>query len=160
MLHIAGHQNTLTDIPSWSSFGSKQKWHFKTDNALLTFFNSSFSLPNKNFWSACQPTSEIAMHVISILWIVPFNLEDWRQLPMVTKNIGTTGKPTWGLWEWTHIFRIQASKHKFEPSQASWHEYTQATMVKENKSKFSQSVVRSQPLARQSHWPATTNLPR
>jgi hypothetical protein len=83
-LHIAGDQNTTTDIPS-RSFGSNQKWHFKTENDLLIFFNSSFPLPLKNSWSVCQPTSKIAMRVISILRIVPFKLEDWRRLPAVAK---------------------------------------------------------------------------
>jgi hypothetical protein len=108
-LRISGDQNIMSDIPS-RSFGSKQKWHFKTKEGLLTFFNASFPLPRKNSWSVCQPTSEIAMRVISILRIVPFKLEDWRRLPAVTKNIGTIGKPIQDLWEWTHIFRMQVSQ--------------------------------------------------
>jgi hypothetical protein len=158
-LHIAGDQNTMTDIPS-RSFGSKPKWHFKSDNDLLAFFNSSFPLPNKNSWSICQPTSKIATHMISILRIVPFRLEDWRRLPAVAKNIGTAGKPTRGLWEWAHIFRTQGSQLGCEPHQDSWHESAQDTMVKESKSKNAQSVARLQPLARRSHWPAMTTLPK
>ncbi len=107
-LHIAGNQNTMTDIPL-RLFGSEPKWQFRNEHDLLTFFNSSFLLPNKNSWSVCQPTSKIAIRVISILRIVPFNLEDWRRLPAVAKSIGTVGKPTQGLWEWTHIFRTQTS---------------------------------------------------
>jgi len=38
MLHIAGDQNAMTDIPS-RSFGSEHKWHFKLEHDLLTFFN-------------------------------------------------------------------------------------------------------------------------
>ena len=37
-LHIAGDQNSMTDIPS-RSFGSEHKWHFKLEHDLLTFFN-------------------------------------------------------------------------------------------------------------------------
>jgi hypothetical protein len=158
-LHIAGDQNTMTDIPS-RSFGSNPKWHFKTEHDLLTFFNSSFPLPNKNSWSVCQPTSKMTMRVISILRIVPFTLEDWRRLPAVAKNIGTVGKPTQGLWEWTHIFRTQVSPRECECSLGSWHASAQDIMVKESKSKIAQSVARLQPLARRSHWPATTTLPK
>jgi hypothetical protein len=158
-LHIAGDKNTMTDIPS-RSFGSNHKWHFKTENDLLIFFNSSFLLPLKNSWRVCQPTSKIAMRVISILRIVPFKLEDWRGLPAVAKNIGTIGRPTRALWEWTHTFRIQASQRECEPFQDSWRTFAQDTMVKESKSKIAQSVVRSQPLARRMHWPATTTLPK
>jgi hypothetical protein len=87
MLHIAGDQNTMTDIPS-RSFGSESKWHFKTKDNLLTFFNASFPLSHMNSCSVCQPTSKIAMRVISILRIVPFTLEDWRRLPAVAKILG------------------------------------------------------------------------
>ncbi len=158
-LHISGDQNTMTDIPS-RSFGSKPKWHFKIEADLLTFFNASFPLPHQNSWSGCQPTSKIAMRMISILRIVPFKLEDWRRLPAVAKNIGTIGKPMQGLWEWTHIFRMQASLCKCGHYQASWHASAQGTIVKESKSKIAQSVARLQPLARQSHWPATIILPK
>ncbi|KAL7458421.1 hypothetical protein ACHAWC_009998 [Mediolabrus comicus] len=37
--HIKGSHNAMTDIPS-RSFGSEPKWHFKTDDELLTFFNT------------------------------------------------------------------------------------------------------------------------
>jgi hypothetical protein len=45
MLHIAGDQNAMTDIPS-RLFGSKPKWHFQAELDLLTFFNTSFPLPH------------------------------------------------------------------------------------------------------------------
>jgi hypothetical protein len=91
-LHIVGDQNTMTDIPL-QSFESTPKWHFKTEADLLTFFNQIFPLPHQNSWNVSQPTSAIATRVISILQIMPFKLEDWRQLPAVAKNIGTIGKP-------------------------------------------------------------------
>ena len=142
----------MTDIPSWS-FGSKSKWHFKTEKELLTFFNATFPLPHKNSWSVCQPTSKIAMRVISILRTVPFTLEDWRQLPAVAKSIGSGGKPTQGLLEWTHIYRTKASPLECEHSQDSRHKSEQATMVKESKSRIARSVRRSRPLDRRSPWP-------
>jgi hypothetical protein len=46
-LYITGDQNSMTHIPL-QFFGSKQKWHFKTDTDLLTFFNLTFPLPNQN----------------------------------------------------------------------------------------------------------------
>jgi hypothetical protein len=76
-LHIAGDQNAMTDILS-RSFGSKPKWHFQSKKALLTFFNSTFPLPIQNLWTVCQPTSEIAMRMISVLRTMPFALDDWR----------------------------------------------------------------------------------
>jgi hypothetical protein len=76
-LHIAGDQNSMTDIPS-RSFGSEHKWHFKSEHDLLTFFNVNFTLPLQNLWTVCQPTSAIATRVISILRMTPFTLDDWR----------------------------------------------------------------------------------
>ncbi len=59
-LHITGDQNTMTDIPL-RSFGSKPKWHFKNEHDLLTFFNLSFPLPNKNSWSV-RHLADCAFH--------------------------------------------------------------------------------------------------
>ncbi len=159
MLHIAGDQNQMTDIPS-RSFGSESKWHFKTDKDLLTFFNSHFPLPTQNSWSVCQPTSVIATHVISVLRMKPFTLEDWRQLPVAGKSIGTTGKPAQHLWEWTLTYRIPNSPNKSVCSQDLQRESAQVSMVNENKLKIAQSVRRSRPLARRSRWPATQILPK
>ncbi len=149
----------MTDIPS-RSFGSEQKWHFRTEHDLLTFFNATFPLPNQNSWTVCQPTSKIAMRVISILRTVPFTLEDWRRLPAVAESIGSGGKPTRGLLEWTHIYRGKTSPRECEHSQALRHESEQATLVAESKSRISRSVQRLRPLDRRSRWPATTILPK
>ena len=148
-LHIAGDQNAMTDIPS-SSFGSKPKWHFKTDIDLLTFFNATFPLPQKNSWAVCQPTSAIAMHVISVLRMTPFMLDDWRRLPAVGKSIGTIGNSTRRLWEWTLTYRMPLSKSKFVSSQGLQHESARDSMVRETKSRIAQSVARLRPLARRS----------
>jgi hypothetical protein len=121
-LHIAGDQNSMTDIPS-RSFGSEEKWNFKTEAALLTFFNTTFPLPHQNSWTVCQPTSKVAMRVISILWTMPFSLDDWRRLPAVGKNIGTIGRPIRGLWEWTLTFRMKTSPRECVSSPATLHEY-------------------------------------
>jgi hypothetical protein len=145
----------MTDIPS-RSFGSKGKWHFKTEAALLTFFNKTFPLPNQNSWNVCQPTYAIVTRVISILRTVPFRLDDWRRLPAVGKNIGTIGSPIRGLWEWTLIFRMSSSLQKCAPYPASSHEYALATTVRVNRLKIAQSQARLRPLGRRLYWPATT----
>jgi hypothetical protein len=158
-LHIAGDQNSMTDIPS-RSFGSEQKWHFKAEHDLLTFFNVNFTLPLQNSWTVCQPTSAIAMRVISVLRMTPFTLDDWRRLPAAGKNIGTTGKSTRLLWEWTLTFRVPTSKSGSDSYPVSQQESEQAIMVTENKSKIAQSVARLRPLGRRSHWPVTPILPK
>ncbi len=96
MLHIAGNQNAMTDIPS-RSFGREPKWHFQSELDFLTFFNTSFPLPHQNLRMLCQPTSAIAMCMISVLRMSAFTLDSWRRLPAAGKNIGTTGKSSVGV---------------------------------------------------------------
>jgi hypothetical protein len=156
-LHIAGDQNAMTDIPS-RSFGSKPKWYFKTDIDLLTFFNAMFPLPQKNSWTVCQPTSAIAMRVISILRMKPLTLDDWRQLPTAGKSIGTIGNSTRRLWEWTLTYRMPLNKSELDSSQGLQHKSAQDSMVRETKSIIAQSVARLRPLARRSLWPAMPTL--
>jgi hypothetical protein len=142
----------MTDILS-RSFGSKPKWHFKSERAFLTFFKKSFPLPCQNSWMLCQPTSAIATQVISVLRMTPFTLDDWRQLPVAGKNFGTTGKHTQSLWEWTLTYRTPPSPSASASSPASPQEFTKGTMAMETKSKIAQSVARLRPLARRLRWP-------
>jgi len=139
MLHIAGDQNSMTDIPS-RSFGIEHKWHFKSEHDLLTFFNCNFTLPLQNSWTVCQPTSAMAMHVISVLRMTPFTLDDWRRLPAAGTNIGITGKSTWLLWKWTLTFRVPTSKSRSDSYPVSQYESELAIMVTKNKLKIAQSV--------------------
>jgi hypothetical protein len=158
-LHIAGDQNLMTDIPS-RLFGSEQKWHLKSDTDLLTFFNCNFALPKQNSWTVYQPTCAIAMHVISVLRMTPFSLDDWRQLPVAGKNIGPIGNSMCRLWEWTLTFRVPRSPSASTSCQALLQESEQDTLATAVKSRVAQSVARSWPLARQLLWPVIPTLPR
>jgi hypothetical protein len=101
-LHIAGQRNAMTDIPS-RSFGSKKKWHCKTDDDLLTLFNLSYPLPKQNSWTVYQPSHAISMRVISVLRMKVFGMGEWRRLPKLGSHIGEIGQATSNLWEWTLI---------------------------------------------------------
>ncbi len=159
MLHIAGDQNAMTNIPS-CSFGSKPQWHFQSELDFLTFFNNSFPLPLQNLWTLCQPTSAIAMQVISVLRMSPFTLDNWRQLPVAGKNIGTTGRSIQNLWEWTLTYMTPPSPSMSDYSQDLLQESARATMAMETKFKIAQSVARLRPLARRLHWPVILTLPK
>jgi hypothetical protein len=56
-LHIAGVDNSMTDIPS-QSFGSEPKWYCKTNTDLLTLFNSTFLLPNQASWTVLRTNGD------------------------------------------------------------------------------------------------------
>jgi len=81
-LHIAGEDNLMTDIPS-RSFGSKQKWHCKSNTDLLTLFNNLFPIPSQNSWTVFQNSYAIGMRVTSVLQMKDFTLEEWRRPPKV-----------------------------------------------------------------------------
>jgi hypothetical protein len=147
MLHICGDQNSMTDIPS-RSFRSKPKWHFKLEENLLTFFNVNFPLPNQNLWTVCQPTSAIATRVISFLRMTPFTLEEWMQLTVTGRNIGTTGNGMQRLWEWTLTYRIPTSPSASDSFLGLLHKSAMASMAWDVKSKIAHLVVRLRPLVR------------
>ena len=73
-LHIAGEENSMTDIPS-RSFGSETKWHCQSNSDLLTLFNISFPLPNQHSWTVFQISYAVGMRVTSVLQMKDFTLE-------------------------------------------------------------------------------------
>jgi hypothetical protein len=151
-MHIAGVNNSLTDIPS-RSFGSDATWHCNTDTELLTLFNLTFPLPNQGSWTVFRLSSEIAMRVISILRMKDFTADEWRRLPKKGRLIGSVGSPMSSLWEWTHTFNKRHTNTEFVPCLDLLHECDQASMAAESKYALAQSVAQSRPLARRSLWP-------
>jgi len=151
-LHIAGSQNAMTDIPS-RSFGSNKNWHCKTDDDLLTLFNSKFPLPAQNSWTVYQISSKVYTRVLSVLRMKHTSMEEWTQLPKRGRHIGEIGAPLSRLWEWTLNFRESPSDKEQPSLQDSQPLSDRATLVEENKSKLQQYQARSRPLERRSLWP-------
>ena len=151
-LHIAGEENSMTDIPS-RSFGSNKKWHCKSNTELLTLFNSTFPLPGQTSWTVFQLTYAIGMRVTSVLRTTDFTLAEWRRLPKVGKIVGTAGPPMSGLWEWTLIYRTPRSPSASDSSQASQLGSGPDTTVEENKYKLAAYLAQSRPLDRRLLWP-------
>jgi hypothetical protein len=110
-LHIAGHKNAMTDIPS-RSFGSEKKWYFKNYDELLTLFNASYPLPNQNSWTVFQLSYEISIRVISVLRMTAFGMAEWRRLPKLGSHTGKVGRATSNLWEWTLTYREPLSQRQ------------------------------------------------
>jgi hypothetical protein len=152
MLHIAGEQNAMTDIPS-RSWGSNPAWLCDTDDDLLNLFNEKFPLPNQQSWTVFRPSNAICTRVLSVLRMKDISMGEWLRLPSRGKLLGDIGAPLSNLWEWTLTFRTQVSKPESELQQDSRASSALATMVEANKSKVAQSLGRSRPLARRSPWP-------
>ena len=74
-LHIAGKENSMTDIPS-RLFGSNPKWLCKTNTDLLTMFNNLFPLPTQDSWTVFQLTYVTGVQVTSILLTTDSTLEE------------------------------------------------------------------------------------
>ena len=152
MLHIAGEQNAMTDIPS-RSWGSNPAWLCETDDDLRNLFNKKFPLPNQQSWTVFRPSNAICTRVLSVLRMKDISMGEWLRLPSRGKLLGDIGAPLSNLWEWTLTFRTQVSKPESELQQDLLASSAQATMVEANKSKVAQSLGRSRPLARRSPWP-------
>ena len=151
-LHIAGEENSMTDIPS-RSFGSNNKWHCKNNTELLTLFNSTFPLPGQTSWTVFQLTYAIGMRVTSVLLMSDFTLEEWRRLPRVGKAVGAVGQAMSGLWEWTLTYRTPHLPSASASSLDSQGEFGPATTVEDNKSKLEAFLAQSRPLDRRLLWP-------
>ena len=153
-LHIAGKENSMTDIPS-CSFGSKPRWFCKTNSDLLTLHNTLFPLPHQNSWTVFQISYPAGMRVTFVLQTKDFTLDKWRQLPKVGKHVGGVGQPMLRLWEWTLSYRTPRSQSESASSKALPDAFGQVTTVEENKSKLEAYLAQLRPLDRRSHWPQT-----
>ena len=145
-MHVAGVNNSLTDIPS-RSFGSDVAWHCKTDNDLLTLFNSTFPLPTQASWNVYHISSEIATRVISILRMKAFTADEWRRLPRKGGYIGTIGSPMSTLWEWTHTFNKRHTNTEYVPCLDLPPAFEWEHMADGSKYALERSIALSQPLA-------------
>jgi hypothetical protein len=156
-LHIAGEENSMTDIPS-RSFGSEPKWLCKSNHELLTLLNTMFPLPSKNSWTVFQISYAVSMRVTSVLLMKDFTLEEWRQLPKVRSPVGRTGQPSARLWKWTLSYRTPRSETESACSKVSPDASVRGTTVAANKSKLEAYLAQSRPLDRQSRWPLIRTL--
>jgi hypothetical protein len=135
-LHITGEENLMKGIPS-RMFGSKPKWHCKSNHALLALFNNLFPLPNQTLWNVFQISYAVGMQVTSILWMRDFTLDKWRQLPKAGNLVGSIGQPMLRLWEWilvsyrTPRLQSESASSLGLPLKSGW-----GTTVEENKSKL------------------------
>jgi hypothetical protein len=158
-LHIAGEENSMTDIPS-RSFGSEPKWCCKSNHDLLTLFNTLFPLPSQNSWTVFQLSSAISMRVTSVLLMKDFTLEEWRRLPKVGNHVGRAGQPSAHLWEWTLSYRTPRSQTESACSRVLPDESVRDTTVAANRSKLEAYLAQSRPLDRRSRWPQTRTPPK
>ncbi len=158
-LHIAGEENSMTDIPL-RSFGSEPKWFCKTNSDVLTLHNTLFPLPRQNSWTVFQVSYVVGMRVTSVLQTKDFTLDEWRRLTKVEKHVGGIGQPMLRLWEWTLSYRTPCSQSESASSKALPDASGQVTTVEENKSKPEAYLAQLRPLDRRSCWPQTQTLPR
>ncbi len=96
--HLAGIRNRLGDILS-RSFGYKDEWHFTSDDAFLSFFNTTFPLPNKNSWTGFRLTSAIATKAMRELLTGGSPMAEWNRLPKIGRTYGKNGRSTAAIWE-------------------------------------------------------------
>jgi hypothetical protein len=149
----------MADIPS-RLFRSVPRWHFKTEQELLTFFNYNFPLQQQKMWTVYHPSIELGMHVISILRTRHSMLADWWRLPTAGNHVGRIGLPMSHLWEWTLHYRESPLEQKADFSQDLRRESRKYITDKGPQSVLEQYVQLSRPLDRRLPWPMEKTLPK
>jgi hypothetical protein len=128
--HIVGEENLMTDIPL-RLFGSKSKWHCKSNHTLLALFTNLFPLPSQTSWNVFQISYVVGLRVTSVLRMRDFTLDKWRQLPKAGNLVGSVGQPMLGLWEWTLSYRTPRLQSESTSSLGLPLKSGRGTMVKE-----------------------------
>ena len=151
-LHMAGEENSMTDIPS-RLFGSNLAWFCKNDTDLLSVFNKIFPLPNQASWTVFSPSNAASVKVISVLRMQHFEMGEWLQLKKAGKHVGEFGVPLSDLWEWSLGYSMPRTISELDASQVLQLVYDRAAMVEGGKLQLAQSLGHSWPLAQRSLWP-------
>jgi hypothetical protein len=146
-LHIAGHNNQMTVIPS-RYFGSNPMCACDTDANFTQLYNSLFPLPKQNSWNVFCFSNATAPRVISVLLMQHFTMDEWRCLPKLGRCIGPIGPSLSHLWAWTHTSTGSPMNKEYDSSQDTPPQSTLDTMAEDARSQLLQSVWQSRPLAR------------
>ena len=150
-LHIAGENNKMADVVSRAF---KSGTFAKAANTnLISYFNSTFPLPQKKLWTEFHIPQNLVSRVISCLRGELLPMGSLIRLPKLDKNIGSTGATMPHSVESTLSSKASKSTSKGHLSsqpllRGSGQEYT----VEELKSWFKASQTRLQPSARPSNW--------
>ena len=156
-MHIAGEENSISDIPS-RSFGGKAKWHCKSDDEFLTLFDAQFPLPSQNSWTVFQIPKKLCTRVISILLTQASEPQEWTRPSNKRTSTSTRGVPMSNLWEWTLGCRktTPSTSSKSEPSRDLQHESRPDTTATAARLQLQRSLQLSRPLARRFPWTGST----
>jgi hypothetical protein len=154
-IHIEGKCNAISDVPS-QSFGSNPAWKCDMDANLLTLVNPMSPLPHQNSWTVFHLNCKVVMHVTSALRMTHFTLDYWRRLPRSGRHIGKIGAHMFNLWGWIRTLTTHPSTPKCAASPDLYSKHDPASTAEDDRSKVALYLKQSRPLARRSHWPATT----
>ena len=137
------------------------KWQCLSDDVFLHSFNTTFPLPQGNYWSMCQLASEISTRVISELRGKKLRPESWMRLPKNGASIGRIGNSTRVTWESARSFQKTKSHgtKKSLLSRASLAECVVDTTGASALSGFKQYQSRYAPSERRVNWCADTTQP-
>jgi hypothetical protein len=148
-MNIAGKDNAMADIPS-RAFKNGEFFHAKEN--IVSFFNSTFPLPQELSWKEFKVPEKLASRVISCLRGEQLQMESLYKLPKLGKGIGSIGQSTASNAPQTHS--SQASHPANEPSSSQLlpQGLGPALTVEEIKSRFKRSRMRSRPSPRPANW--------
>ena len=146
---VAGIDNDMADAASRSF---KDGGAFIKKLPLLTYFNSTFPLPQGKSWKEFQIPSSLSSRVISCVRGEALPMASLLRLKKAAINTGSTGAPMPNSAALRRISKERHNKRSTSSSQVLLHGSGRATTEEAIRSKFHQSLMRSQPSARPSSW--------
>ena len=148
-VHIAGEQNSMADFCSRAF--KDGKFHL-SNMSLLTFFNSSFPLPQKQSWTEWTVHKKLSMRVISCVLGEQLQMESLLNLPKLKKNIGNIGCHTPTNSKPTHSSKENPNCSSQSSSQAMLQGSGQVLSALDMKSRFRQCLTPWRPSPRPLNW--------
>ena len=147
VIGIAGLLNDMADVASRHSSDKSMQ---KISPTLLSYFNTKFKQTVS--WEQFHFPRKLTSLVMSSLLGTRLTLESWRRLTGLVKSTGSTGVTTQRASASTLYSKKPLLLSETSSLQRSLLGSGQATTAKDVKSKFSPSLKRYRPSARQSNW--------
>ena len=132
----------------------KKSEYFHLQKSLLTYFNSTYPLPQNGYWQECRIPGRYISVVTSLLLGKQLPMESLIKIPKAGRSIGPTGNTMPLSVTWTSGCRTRNSKtlKKMPSSVPSLAGSGAVLSDSEVRSKFRESRKRSRPSPRPSNW--------
>ena len=148
-ISIPGEENCMADVISRAF---KSGSYFYAQNKLTSYFTNNFPLPQPHSWKEFILPTTLTQRVMSCLLGERLTLGSLLRLPMIVRNIGTTGVDTLQNGTLTHSSKDATVSKPLPSHQLLLQGSGRVTSVADLKSKLHPLQQRCQPSPRPSNW--------